>query len=114
MVKDFGKVTYTLLYLKWITNRDLLYSTRNSAQHYVPAWMGRESGENGYMCMYVSQFCHCLPETTTALLVSLPQYTMLPVFNKKVTQVHKSICQERKWVLSVLIEWDRAVGPHGI
>ena len=42
---------YTLLYLKWITNKDLLYSTGNSAQCYVAAWMGGESGENG--CMYI-------------------------------------------------------------
>ena len=35
---------YTLLYLKWITNKDLLYSTGNSAQCYVAAWMGREFG----------------------------------------------------------------------
>ena len=35
---------YTLLYLKWISNRDLLYSTGNSAQCYVAAWMGGESG----------------------------------------------------------------------
>ena len=38
---------YTLLYLKWITNRDLLYCTGNSAQRYVAAWMGGESGEEG-------------------------------------------------------------------
>ena len=31
---------YTLLYIKWITNMDLLYSRRNSAQYYVAAWMG--------------------------------------------------------------------------
>ena len=30
----------TLLYLKWITNKDLLYSTGNSAECYVAAWMG--------------------------------------------------------------------------
>ena len=42
----------TLLYLKWITSKDLLYSTRNSAQRYVAAWMGKEFGENGYVCMY--------------------------------------------------------------
>ena len=35
---------YTLLYSKWITNKDLLYSTGNSAQFYVAAWMGRELG----------------------------------------------------------------------
>ena len=32
---------YTLLYLKWITNKDLLYSTGNSAQCYVAAWTAR-------------------------------------------------------------------------
>ena len=39
---------YTLLYLKWITNKDLLYSTDNSAQCYVAAWMGGDSG-HAYM-----------------------------------------------------------------
>ena len=28
---------YTVLYLKWITNKDLLYSTGNSTQCYVAA-----------------------------------------------------------------------------
>ena len=40
----FGMDMYTLLYLKWITNKDLLYSTGNSAQCYVSAWMRREFG----------------------------------------------------------------------
>ena len=44
IVGDFGKVMYTLLYLKWITNRDILYSTWNSAQCYVPALMGGTFG----------------------------------------------------------------------
>ena len=35
---------YTVLYLKWITNKDLLYSTGNSAQCYVAAWMGEGFG----------------------------------------------------------------------
>ena len=44
IVRDFGKVMYTLLYSKWITNKDLLYSTWNSAQCYVAAWIGGEFG----------------------------------------------------------------------
>ena len=44
MVREFGKVTYTLLYLKWITNKDPPYSTWNPAQCYVAAWMGGEFG----------------------------------------------------------------------
>ena len=51
IVRKLGMDMYTLLYLKWITNKDLLYSTGNSAQCYVAAWMGGESGENG--CMYI-------------------------------------------------------------
>ena len=35
---------YTLLYLKWITNKDLLYNARNAAQCYVAARMGGEFG----------------------------------------------------------------------
>ena len=27
IVREFGMDTYTLLYLKWITDRDLLYNT---------------------------------------------------------------------------------------
>ena len=33
---------YTLSYIKWITHKDLLYSTGNSAQCYVADWMGGE------------------------------------------------------------------------
>ena len=43
---------YTLLCLKWITNRDLLWSTGNSAECYVAAWIGGSLGKNEYMCMY--------------------------------------------------------------
>ena len=34
---------YTLLYIKQITNKDLLYSTGNSTQYSVMAYMGKES-----------------------------------------------------------------------
>ena len=42
MVREFRMDRYTLLYLKWIRNKDLLYSTRNSAQCCVSAWMEGE------------------------------------------------------------------------
>ena len=32
--------SWALLYLKWLANKDLLYSTGNSAQCYVAAWTG--------------------------------------------------------------------------
>ena len=34
-VREFVVDIYVLLYLKWINNKDLLYSTWNSAQNYV-------------------------------------------------------------------------------
>ena len=45
IVRKVGMDMYTLLYLKWITNKDLLYSTWNSAQCYMPAWMGGGFGQ---------------------------------------------------------------------
>ena len=44
LVREFGMDMYTLLYLKWKTNKVLLYSTGHSAQRYVAAWVGGESG----------------------------------------------------------------------
>ena len=33
---------YIWLYFKWIANKDILYSTGNSAQCYMAVWMGEE------------------------------------------------------------------------
>ena len=44
---------YMLLYLKWITSEDLLYSTWNSAQCYVAASIAGEfGGEWIRVCVY--------------------------------------------------------------
>ena len=37
IVMEFGNITYTLLNSKWVMNKDLLYSTWNSAQCYMAA-----------------------------------------------------------------------------
>ena len=52
MVGKFGKVMHTLLYLGWMTTKDLLYSTQNSTQCYIPAWLGVALEESGHMYMY--------------------------------------------------------------
>jgi len=61
---------YTLLYFKWIANKDLLHSTWNSAQCYVVAWMGGDFGENG-TCICMDESLCCSPETVTTLLIRL-------------------------------------------
>ena len=74
---------YTLLYLEWITNKALLYSTVNSTQCFVAAWIGGEF-ENGYMYTeWIMDTCmaksfNCSPETVTTLLIGCT-----PVKNKK-------------------------------
>ena len=44
VVREFGMDVYASLYVKWITNKDLLYTTWNSVQCYVAAWVGEVSG----------------------------------------------------------------------
>ena len=61
------KIKVTLLYLKWTTNRILLYSTGTSSVHcYVAAWMGEKSGREWIcVCVWLSRF---------ALHLKLPQH----------------------------------------
>ena len=40
---EAGIDVYTPLYIKYITNKDILYSTRNSTQYSVMAYMGKDS-----------------------------------------------------------------------
>ena len=57
----------TPLYLKWITNKGLPYSTGNSAQCHLAAWMGGEFGGKRIpvyvwlrpfdVCLKLSQHC---------------------------------------------------------
>jgi len=48
---------YTLLYLKWITNKALLCNTWNSAQCCVAAWIGGKfGGESIYVYVWLSPF----------------------------------------------------------
>ena len=50
IAREFGMDMYTVLYLKWITNKKLLYGTWDSTQCYVVVSKGGELGKNG--CMY--------------------------------------------------------------
>ena len=63
-----------LLCLKWVTNKDILRSTENSAQCFLAAWMGREFGENEYLSHSAD---YSAPETITTLI------SFTPIQNKK-------------------------------
>ena len=70
IARGFGMNMYTLLYLRWVTNKDLLSSTWNSAQCYMAAWMkGEFWGEWIHVYAWVSPFTahlklsqYCLPQ----------------------------------------------------
>ena len=59
--REFGMDLYILLYLKLVTNKDLLSSTWNTAQCYVTAWMGEEfGGEWIHVYVWLSHSAACL------------------------------------------------------
>ena len=41
--QELGMNIHTLLYIRWIANKDLLYSTGNSTQYSVMTYMRKES-----------------------------------------------------------------------
>ena len=43
--RETGIDIYTLLYIKYITKKDLLYNTGNTTQHSVVTYMGKEFGK---------------------------------------------------------------------
>ena len=48
---EIGIDIYTLLYVKQITNKDLLYSTGNSTRYSIMAYMEKNLKQSGYMYM---------------------------------------------------------------
>ena len=74
---------YTLLSLKWITSRDPLCSTGNSAQCYVAAWMGGESGgEWIHVYVWLSPFVAHL-KLSPHYQSAIPPYKIKSLFFKK-------------------------------
>ena len=84
IVRDLGMDMHTLLYLKRITNKDLLYVTGNSVQCYVAAWMGGGLGEEWiHEYIWLSPFAVHLKLSQNILLIS---YT--PIQNKKLKYIY--------------------------
>ena len=67
IVRELGMDMHTLPYIKWITNKNLLYRTGNPTQCCVTAWMGREFRGEGiqenlwlsHSAVYLKQSQHC-------------------------------------------------------
>ena len=107
-MKEGGSL-YTPLDLKWITNKHLPQSTRNSAQCHVAAWMeGGFGGEWIHVHGWLSPFTvHLKP--SQPCLSALLQYEIKPLklfkqwstdnVTKKLTgrRISKTLWKERQW-----------------
>ena len=79
IVREFGTDLYTLLYFKWLTRKDLRYSTGYSAKCYLAAWIGGGlRGEWIHVCAWLS------PST---LHLKLPQHVNWPHPNRKFKKI---------------------------
>ena len=75
-------LTCTLLYLKRITNKDLPYSTGNSAQCYVNNQSGKRIWKRIDACVCITESLCCTPVTIATFLVNDTK--------KKKKEMHKS------------------------
>ena len=92
---------YTLLYLKWITNKDLLYSTLTLPNVlWQSEWGGAWRRMYTWTCMPES--LHCSPETITASFVNqLCSNTEVKVKKKKKFNLKK---KERNITLFTVLQ----------
>ena len=64
---EIGIDTYTLLYIKQITNKDSLYSTGIPFQYSVMTYMGKDSKKRVDICTHITDSLWCTAETNTTL-----------------------------------------------
>ena len=69
MGREFGADRYTLLHVKWVSNREQLDSTGNSAQKPCGSLDRRGVRGRTAACVCVAESTHSLPETITTLLI---------------------------------------------
>ena len=60
---ETGIDIYTLLHIKWVTNKDLLYSTGNYTQYFIITYVGKESKIEKHR--YVTESLCCTLKTNT-------------------------------------------------
>ena len=78
IVRDFGKVMHTLLYLKWITNKNLLYKHMELCSVLCGSLYGSGVWGRRDTCICVAESLPCSLETTTTLLIGY-----ISIHNKK-------------------------------
>ena len=66
---------YTLLYRKWVTNKDMLFNTGHIGQCYVATWMGEELGRMGTVLLEVLTLISGLKDLLTRVTTCFTQTT---------------------------------------
>ena len=70
VTQEYGINRYKQLYLKQISNKDLLYSTGNYIQYLVITYNGKEFEKEQITCICITESFCCIPETNTTLLIN--------------------------------------------
>ena len=86
--REFGKVMYTILYSKWITNKDLLYSTWNSTQSFRASLDGRGLWGRMDTCICTAESLQGSPESTEHCLLALPIYKIRSLKHSNNKNIH--------------------------
>ena len=97
IVKKFGMDMYTLLYLKCITNKDLLYSAWNCSM-FCGSLDGRGASGRMDTCISVAEFLCWPTETITTLLISYAPIQNTKFHIKKNIKYRNIQCRTRKRV----------------
>ena len=93
--RQFGMNMYTLL----LGNQyGPTYSTENSAQCYVAAWMGGDLGGRMDPCICMAESLCCLPETITTLLIGHP-----PKQNKKLKKEKAQALDQQGYYFIIIL-----------
>ena len=79
--RNYLKVMQTLPCLKWINNKNPLYSPGNAAQSYKPAWTGRGFGGE-WIHVYVWRSPFTVHWKLLHCSSAIPQYKTVLVFKK--------------------------------
>ena len=61
---------HTTIYKIYITNKDLVYVTRNSTQYSVMTYMGKQSKKRLDICIRINDSLWCTSETNTTVLIT--------------------------------------------
>ena len=120
-VRESGMDMYTLLYLKWITNKVPLYSIWNSAQCYVAAWVEGEFGRKWiHVCIWLSPFAvhlkwpqHSLAQLFKYFLFSVSQFycilRVIPQYKMNFKKIEKFLLHVTAFLLWIEVIWQRVI-----